>query len=555
MTAESIMKAEYGSQIRSPLPRKLPADISNPSFQDLFNLAVLRVCDIGRSHHHALPRLFPMAETVRGTFFTHNDWDEFGDLETEWGRMNYTLSRHPERGPPAACTLALQLLLHQGLVLLNWKHHVPEIRRQTEATMRQVIGKMQITSASAGTKIKKADFITVPVDYDVSEGFAATTLQLWKCSLAELASELAEGTINHAREFLEIHAFLKDPIGGLKKPFNKQLKLFYRLIIAFQVLHQGDMSSVDDWERIIAQAAQESSYLASPHINRVGYVHFHGHQQLPYVHVSLASLPRSEFSVAKHVLKMMEEILRSNADGGLYSMAPIAIASYPSLVVASQKPLTIIIDGNHRATAVALLRFLANQPASTRRTVDDEALHEYCQKHGLGIKWEVDLADALAELHSDRGRSCSALIEAEKDGMERFARIEHVPALVVQEESFHTICPQRSTGPKPQLLQPMHQALYNEESLGFAFPNAGQVHGRALSFKAMPLMPSVSASEATESAALGEDGVPRKHASGGAAVRHRSDAEVVPECEGAGGDPGVGSEPEGTFRRTGSRGR
>jgi len=241
---------------------------------------------------------------------------------------------------------------------------------------------------------------------------------------------------------------------------------------------------------------------------------------------------------------MIEEILLSKANGGLYSMAPIAIASYLSLVVARQKLLIIIIDGNYRAMAVALLWFLANQPASTRRTVDDKALHEYCQKHGLGIKWEVDLADALNELHSDRGKSCSDLIDAEKDGMERFARIEHVPALVVQEESFHTICQQRTSGPKPQLLQPMHQALYNEESLGFAFPNAGQVHGRALSFKAMPLMPSVSASEGIDSAELGEDVVPRKNASRGASVWQRSEKEVVPDCEVAGGDPGVVSWQE-----------
>lgn len=187
MTAESIMNAEYGSQIRSPLPRKLSTDISNPSFQDLFNLAVLRVCDIGRSQNHALPRLFPMAETIRGTLFTHNDWDEFGDLETERARMNYTLSRHPERGPPAACTLALKLLLHQGIVLLNWKHHVPEIRSQTEATMRQVIGKMQNTSSSAGVKTEKADFITVRVDYD---GVKCLQRQLYNCGDARWQSWL-----------------------------------------------------------------------------------------------------------------------------------------------------------------------------------------------------------------------------------------------------------------------------------------------------------------------------------------------------------------------------
>ena len=351
---------------------------------------------------------------------------------------------------------------------------------------------MQNNCQMGDKKKSKIDFVTVPVDYDVDEACRGASIQLWRRALEEMASELSESRIDQARKLLEIHAFLRDPIGGLKKPFEKQLSLFYRILDAFGALYEGDMLSLKEWQLVIAQACQESSYLENPYLENVSYVHFHGHQQLPYVYIPLNSLPRSEFSNAHHVLKIVEEILRSTAEGGLCHIAPIAIASYPSLIKGGGKPLTVIIDGNHRATVVALLQFLASKPVAARKGTLKIPLAEYCQKHGLGTKWQIDLLDVLDELCSIRGKSCSDLLDAEKDLVGRFASINQIPALVVQEESFHTVCQQRGLGSKPKILLPMHQTLFNDDSLGFAFPQAGQVHGRALGFRPMPLIPSTT---------------------------------------------------------------
>jgi hypothetical protein len=90
--------------IKRPLRRLSRADISNPSFEDLISLALMRMRYIVEPNsENPPPRLFPLAESMRWDFFTFDDWNEFGDLETEHGRLTYTLSRYPERGAPSAC--------------------------------------------------------------------------------------------------------------------------------------------------------------------------------------------------------------------------------------------------------------------------------------------------------------------------------------------------------------------------------------------------------------------------------------------------------------------
>lgn len=208
-------------------------------------------------------------------------------------------------------------------------------------------------------------------------------------------------------------------------------------------------------------------------------------------YVRIESLPRSEFSVPKHVLEIIEEILLGTPRGGSPTIAPIA--SYPSFVTVREKPLTIIIDGNHRATAFAMLKVLASKPAQTDYI--EATLREYCEKHEPGLKWQVNMMDVLNVLHSGGGKSCSDLLDAKSDLVEQFASVEYIPALLVQEESFSTLCRERVVpGENPKILLPMHQGLCDDDSLGFAFPQAGQVHGRALSFKAMPFIPPVSGS-------------------------------------------------------------
>ncbi|KAG8525202.1 uncharacterized protein KY384_008846 [Bacidia gigantensis] len=148
--------------------------------------------------------------------------------------------------------------------------------------------------------------------------------------------------------------------------------------------------------------------------------------------------------------------------------------------------MTVIIDGNHRATATMVLRLIAERP--TALTTPDHAveLDAFCTSHGLGLKWKVDLAEVLAAI---RGSRCAALVWSKMGLVERFRDVQTIPALVVREDHFHTACQQRpALEGRPRLLLPIHQALYNDEKLSLAFPQAGQVHGRAVGFKAMPLV-------------------------------------------------------------------
>lgn len=112
----------------------------------------------------------------------------------------------------------------------------------------------------------------------------------------------------------------------------------------------------------------------------------------------------------------------------------------------------------------------------------------------LGAKWHIDLQDVLEQLFNVGGVSCFELMKNMQHLIFRFADVPSIPALVVQEESFHTVNMQRTSSsafvPKP--LQPMHQAIYNDESLGFAFPN-GQIHGQTAGFRALPLIQFVDA--------------------------------------------------------------
>lgn len=442
-------------------------------------------------HLHALPRPFPMTETTYGNPYTRQDRLEFGHLETEDGRMRYTLSRFTERGLPAACALTLRLLLSRPSVLQHWSSILPELRTQTENSKAKVMQTMQ--KASPVIKMAKRDFISVPVDFDVDEKFPETAICLWKRALAELSRQVVKGKAIQTETFLEIHAFLRDPIGGLARSFKRQAYLFHELLGAVETLQQGTSLSTDELQRVIAQAAQESALLAVPYLNQITYIHFHGLQQLSYVYVPLKDLRRSEFSKPEHVLEVIEEILLSFPDGGLCPIAPIAIATYPDLVNQREPAeLTIIVDGNHRVTAVMLLRVLALRHQASRREADAKAaLQQYCKEHGLGAKWHIDLQDVLKELFSVSGKSCLKLIYSMQSLVGQFAKVTSIPALVVQEESFHTVCMQRtlSAAHAPKLLQPMHQALYNDESLGFAFPNTGQVHGRTAGFRALPLIP------------------------------------------------------------------
>lgn len=478
--------------------RRIPrADIVNPSFEDLLDLALVRVCDVVQSRiEDPPPRLFPLAESMRWDFFSFDDWNEFGDLEIEHGRLAYTLTRYPERGPPAACEAVLQDLLRQSSVLGHWPTILPVLRTLAKAALEDV-SRRQL-NGSSGHCTKKADCHTVPIDCEVGKSASNISLQLWKRSLSEIATQLAKGRSAGEEEFLQIHAYLKDPIYGFAKPFKTQQLTFKRLLTTFQESVSVEALSLQKLERVAAQAAQESSYLSSPLLDRITLIHFHAHHQLPYANILLDSLARAEFSVPTHVLEVAEEMFLAAAanDGAACPLVPILVTSRPSFSNPGHT-LTPILDGNHRATASLLLRFLAKEALLTDHAITSHRLLEYCTTHHLGKKWQIDLLDVLDELCRPHSSHFRNQLLVNRPLLRKFASVKYIPALVVQEEDFHTICKQRSVGKaKPVLLQPFHQTLFNDDELPFALPQkAGQTHGRPEAFRLMPLTPFGTAQE------------------------------------------------------------
>lgn len=117
--------------IRRPLPRLLREDIPNPMFEDLIGLALTRMLHIVvLNSENPPPRLFLLAEIIRWEFFTLEDWNNFGDLETEHGRLTYTLSTYPERGAPSTSEDTLRSVLNQTSVLAEWPSVISTLKKK-----------------------------------------------------------------------------------------------------------------------------------------------------------------------------------------------------------------------------------------------------------------------------------------------------------------------------------------------------------------------------------------------------------------------------------------
>ncbi|KAI0118720.1 hypothetical protein GGR51DRAFT_570514 [Nemania sp. FL0031] len=477
---------------KQPLQRSSRAEIHDPRLTDFLNLALQRMQHvINPAEMEPQPIIFPLAESMRWNYFTQDDWDEFGNLESEYGRLSYTLTRYPERGPPASCERILHQLLEEDSVLDEWLNVAPELETLAMAALHDVC-RQQLNGYSKRECMTKSDYATLPADYTIGEDGSELTLKLWHRALEEVALRLMSGSLEHVEQFLQIHAFLKDPIYGFQRPLKDQAKLFEQLLRGLKETMPTDSLNAEAFKRLVAQGAQESAFLTSPLLARVSLIHFAAHHQLTYASVPLDSLARAEFSVPSHVLEVVEEMMLAVAsnEGFACPIVPILATTRP---VFSKKGeyLTPIIDGNHRATAALLLRFLAGQPLLADGVTMGQHLLGYCIDHGLGRKWQIDLSDVLKDLYTEKYGRLRDQLTSQSPLLRKFATVQHIPALIVQEEDFHTICKQRSVGKsRPVLLHPFHQTLFNDDELPFALPQkAGQTHGRPEVFRLLPLTP------------------------------------------------------------------
>ncbi|RSL58231.1 hypothetical protein CEP54_007881 [Fusarium duplospermum] len=479
------------SHVVVPEKRPLPRDLFSPSFQDLVDLALFRVFDAAFTLDTRPPRLFPTAETVFAQHFTYHDWLNHGDLETELGRMSFMLASLPERGLPTAFTPTICQVLQSPALIAGWKQAGPQLKERAQEQTRWIIRHMQKQRPAQPEGIHKSSFITNPVDYETDNIASDLASQLWARALSEMTTRVCKGQANkdEAEAFLQIFSLLKDPLGGLENIPDKSVECFARMLSSVAaVAHQAPRAhaSQADWPAAISQAAQEALFLGCPLLEGISHVHFTGHQQLPYAYVPLDKLPRSEFSIPTHVATIVEEMLINESEGGC-CIAPIAVSTYPTLPLEDAKRIPVIIDGNHRASATMVLRMIAHHPDILTAGDYSVMLDKFCHAHELGVKWKIDLADVLQVLRGSAFHK--RLLQSKMNNVRQFLQVDTIPALVVREDNFHTVCQQRPPlADRPRLLLPIHQAIYNDEELGFAFPQAGQVHGRATGFKPMRLI-------------------------------------------------------------------
>lgn len=472
---------------RQPLPRLSRAPILNPTFSDLVDLALARVVDIVvASTCDPPPRLFPHSEHLRHTFFPVSVWDKHGDMETESGQLSYMLSEYPERCVPLHCSETIQGLLSTQSPLRNWLEYVAVLRQQAERAKEKALEDMCPRFPEVPPqRLCKEDFWRDPTSYPTNQQAA---LDLWHASLAEIASDLESGKIENIGAFLEVHAFLRDPIGGLT------LFSAHQIMIFFELWHRTEAFLVKSYlqvplshkqlQQLAAQLAVESSFLSIPSLQKINHIHFSHHHQLCYVYTTISHLRRAEFSIPDRVLEILSEILITADQTNLCALAPIAIA-YAAPMDSQGRPFEVIIDGNNRLAALTLLRFLATQIDPSNINPDD--LYTHCIARGLGPKWLIDLREALASLLTSQ--PVLELVRKHWSTVRKFANVSRVPALVVQEQNFFTLCLRRSTNETPILLQPMHQTFYNDDRYCIAFrAKGGQAHGRTLGFAVLPIM-------------------------------------------------------------------
>ena len=468
--------------LQSPMMRPRRQDIIKPSPEQLMELALSRVLNAARPERSNIPPvLFPNAESIQSQFFTDQDWRDFGNLEAEEGRVTFMLSSHPERLLPKGGGNALNSLATSKNIFGDWAAVRSELKDLGKTTLDRLAIMMQESKLLHASG--KNGFLAAPLTYETMSDQVQDHLTCWNNVLDAIAQQLARGTVADISAFLEIHSLLKDPVGGLNRDFSAQIKQFRILLKRVSDSEKSTRSfGHHEWRAIAAQLALESSFLSIKKAQKIEYVHFVGHQQLPYVYVTLNKLPRAEFSLPDRVLELVKQIVADSTVSTLANIAPIAVAYCPP-VEREEKPFKVIIDGNNRVTAVMLLRLLASCGAHP----GESGLKAFCLENHLDPKWHADLGEIIAKISASEKLQNYFLDNAST--ISKFKHVTRLPALLVQESSFHTlsVAPAALSKSRNTLLQPVHQTLYNDRRLELAIPAKHQSHGRSLGFKELPL--------------------------------------------------------------------
>lgn len=451
-------------------------DIEDPEPWSLFWLAKARIRRMITGRFDSYPvALYPTAEDNLIQFASASGSDpRHANLEIT--RMAFMLSCMNRRRIPQLMVAPICRILETDDVIEGWGHSVQTLKHQCWTITNGIIGEMAAPRTPATFPNDVKDFVCRVVPYEAERNEESIGFTFWLRALADFNTR-GRWSPDRITSFLQIHSFLKDPVGGLFKDTSPQMEVFAMLFTSLQPELEALRLSNTTWEDIAVQLALESSWISHPLVRHPSYIHFSGDQQLVYSYVDIDKLARTEFASPPIVAGMIENIMTSNMDE--CAIAPIAVVQgYTISSKHDDRP--IIIDGSNRITAISFLRFVSIHgiPAAS----ETETLRAYCRDYGLGPIHFVDHCAVLQLLWDDRMDIIDMIGTSNK--LRRFGEVRQVPVLVTEESAFFT---KSLMDGNEGLLQPVHQSIFATDERLVAIPSKLQDHGRANDFKALPI--------------------------------------------------------------------
>ncbi|KAF2965019.1 hypothetical protein GQX73_g8550 [Xylaria multiplex] len=452
-------------------------DIGNPTPWTLVALAQSRIRRIMQGSFKSYPvSLYPTAGNIE-TLSTIGSERGLRHVNLELSRITYMLSYLDRRRIPKIMAPVITRLLESEDVIESWTHSVDFLRNRASMLTRTITFDMQAPRTPDAFPLDAGDFIHKVTPYEAESQEGNLSLTFWLRALADFIAK-GQWSIARVTSFLQIHSFLKDPVGGLRSDISTQADIFSFLFSELKTEFETLQRSSVVLEEVVAQLAVESSFLSRPLVRGVSYIHFVDDQQLVYSYVDMDQLARSEFACIDIVVGMIQDIIDSSSSEECL-IAPITVAdSYP--VSSSHDARPVIIDGNNRTVAIGFLRFVSIYGVPAAENIDE--LREYCRDHGLGPVSFVDFYTVLRILWQSHINIINQLKMPEN--VLRFRGVRQLPVLVTEEASFFT---KILADGDENILQPVHQSIFATDDLLVALPGKMQCHGRARGFKPMPI--------------------------------------------------------------------
>lgn len=481
--------AEFGA-VR---PRRTPAErVSREDSADTQAQRLLREDSVARALYFGyeigdistIPVYFPYAEHFKSQPFDEEHWDSYkGNLESERTRVRFMLDTYgAQRGFPIEFIPLTQKALNSRNVFSTWERMSSDAGQAAQGVFQRINAAMveaKHVDPQAEAEGYHFAYQSRPILYQTTPDGTTAETELWERALEQITAEINKRNYKHVSAFLDLYARVKDPITTVSATASEQRKQFMRLLRqSRRELRKHGIKTIEGEQgrTLVAQLALESSFLSLPAARDIFYTRGDGgHHELPYIYVDLKTLPRGEYTDPPVVMERLTEMLQESRSIGKAGVTPITVSYFQ--IPGEAQPQMFIVDGNNRATGHMLIQYLLTRGTTYENRLEPHRIQHFMKIHQLHPGWEREITLALHVLSPQMHNQ----ITVTDRKIARKLANGRISALLVQEPNFHTIEVESSETYRPEifLLQPMHQAIYNQDGIAMAIPPKKQTHGRA----------------------------------------------------------------------------